>query len=222
MAQKRTACIIGCTGMVGQLCLQRLLQEPAYEKVIAISRKPLKLTHPKLQNVLADFDSLPKALSSDAIDDLYCALGTTMAKAGSKEAFRKVDYDYALAFAQEGLKRGAKRFALVSAIGADAGSLFFYNRVKGELEDALYKLGFDVLLIFQPSILLGDRQEQRAGEAAGMWFAEHAAFLFSGPFKKYRGTPADKLAASMVHYTLATSKGRHYIDNNQIVDFNEA
>lgn len=222
MAQKRTACIIGCTGMVGQLCLQRLLQEPAYEKVIAISRKPLHISHPKLQNVVADFESLPGALPADSIDDLYCALGTTMAKAGSKEAFRKVDYDYALAFANEGLKRGAKRFALVSAIGADAGSLLFYNRVKGELEDALSKLSFESLLIFQPSILLGNRQEQRAGEAAGMWFAEHAAFLFGGPFKKYRGTPATKLAALMVHLTLHSPKGINHIDNNQIVDFNEA
>lgn len=195
---QKTALIIGATGLVGEQCLNELLNSVAYGKVIALSRTKINSPKAKLLNIVTDFENLDSLKQQLIADDIFCAIGTTIAKAGSKQAFRKVDYEIPLKVAEIARQNGANKFVLVSSIGADASSLVFYNKVKGELEDALKKLRFDWLLIFRPSILLGNRKEKRTGEAIGRFAAEKFSFLFAGPLKKYKGTPVYVLGRLMV------------------------
>ncbi|MBL0309509.1 MAG: oxidoreductase [Bacteroidetes bacterium] len=213
----KTALLIGATGMVGEECLKELLASPAYDKVITLTRRALETQHLKLKNVVVDFNQLEKDQQEIGADDIFCATGTTIAKAGSQEAFRKVDFDLPFQVAQIAKRNGAKQFILVSSIGADSGSSIFYSRVKGELEGALAKLNFDALIIFRPSMLLGHRKEKRTGEAIGIFIAEKLSFLFVGPLKKYRGTPAGLLAKAMVEAAQQNKKGLSVIENDQII-----
>lgn len=194
----KTALIIGATGLVGEQCLNELLNSVAYEKVIALSRKPIKNTKRKLQNIITDFNDLTTIKEQLKADDVFCAMGTTIATAGSQEAFKRVDLDIPLQIAEIARANGAKKFILVSSIGADAKSSVFYSRMKGELEEALKKLRYDWLFIFRPSILLGDRKEKRTGEQIGRFVAEKFSFLFAGPLRKYKGTPVYLLGKQMV------------------------
>lgn len=151
----RTVAIAGATGLVGRELLQGLLADDGVAAVHALVRRPLAIRHAKLIEHVVDFRALP---ALPPIDEVYLALGTTIKVAGSQEAFRAVDFDANLAVARAARAAGARRAGLVSAMGANARSGVFYNRVKGELEDVLTKEGFDALVIAQPSLLLGDRE----------------------------------------------------------------
>ncbi len=159
----RTALVAGATGLVGAHLVDALLDDPSFERVVAVGRRPLDRAHPKLSQVTVDFAALDAA-TLPAATDAFCALGTTLKRAGSREAFRAVDHDAVLAFARAAKVVGARRFYVVTALGADARSWTFYNRVKGEVEEGLRALGFDALAIARPSLLVGDRAEHRAGE----------------------------------------------------------
>ena len=213
----KTALLIGATGLVGEQCLNELLLSNAYEKVTALTRKKLPLTHPKLENIVTYFENLESLKQKLKADDVYCAMGTTIGKAGSEAAFRKVDFDIPLRVAKLTANNGAKQFLLVSSLGADANSSIFYSRVKGELEEALKTAGFETVLIFRPSILLGDRKERRYGEEIGRFVAEKLPFVFFGPLKKYRGTPVDVLAKQMVHDAQQKIKGVRIFENEEIL-----
>lgn len=157
----RTALVAGGTGLVGGLLIDELLARPEWTRVVAVTRRPLGRTDPKLEELIADFaklDSLPKA------DAAFCLLGTTIKKAGSREAFRAVDLDAVVRFATAARAGGTERLFVVTAVGADPRSRVFYNRVKGEVEEALRALGFGSLGFARPSLLLGDRAESRPGE----------------------------------------------------------
>jgi uncharacterized protein YbjT (DUF2867 family) len=193
----RTALIVGATGLVGSLCLKQLIADPAYDQVIAISRRPVPESHPKLSQKIVDFDKLGQ-LTSVAADDAFCALGTTIRKAGSQEAFRKIDLGYSKAFAELALAAGARQFALVSSAGANPRSSSFYLRTKGEIEDAVKALPFASAHIFQPSFLVGSRSEQRPGEGIGLALVKALEFAFIGGLRKYRPILASTVAAAMV------------------------
>ena len=150
----RRVAIAGATGLVGQHLLEQLLADESIGQVYALGRREPALRHPKLTALVVDFARLP---TLPALDDLYLALGTTIRQAGSQRAFRAVDFEANLATAQAALAAGARRIALVSAAGANANSRVFYNRTKGELENALMALAPDALLIARPALLLGDR-----------------------------------------------------------------
>jgi uncharacterized protein YbjT (DUF2867 family) len=219
MANTKTALIIGATGLTGEQCLNELLATQAYSKVIALVRKPLNIQNPKLEVQVVDFDKLDNFKTVIKADDIYCTMGTTIGKAGSQEAFKKVDYEYPLKTAEIALWNGAKKFILVSSLGADANSSVFYSRTKGELEEALKKLNYTALLIFRPSILLGDRTEKRVGEQIGRFVAEKFSFLFAGPLQKYKGTPVSLLAKQMVKAANTDSyKGAMVIENEAIFE----
>ncbi len=213
----KTALIIGATGLVGEQCLNELLASVAYEKVIALTRKKLALQNPKLQNIVTDFENLERIKDQLKADDVFCAMGTTIGKAGSKEAFRKIDFEIPLQVAQLSLWNGAKKFILVSSLGADAASLVFYSKTKGQLENALMDLKFESLVILRPSILLGDRKERRVGEEIGRFAAEKLSFFFAGPLKKYRGTPVDLLGKLMVSMAQQKIKGVRILENEEIL-----
>jgi uncharacterized protein YbjT (DUF2867 family) len=161
----KTVWIAGASGLVGAQLLAQLLADPSVSRLVSLGRRALEATSPKLVQRNVDFASLDvTGLSSP--DVAFCTLGTTIGKAGSKEAFRAVDHDAVLAFAKAALAAGAQRFVVVTALGANAQSSVFYNRVKGETETDLRALGFESLAIAQPSLLLGDRAESRPAERA--------------------------------------------------------
>jgi len=195
---QKTALLLGASGLVGGYCLRLLLDHGAYEKVVVFTRKALPVSHTKLEQHVVDFD-LPQTFSHLLKgDDLYCCLGTTMAKAGSKEAFFKVDYTYVYEVARAAVENGVNQFLLVSSVGADANSIFYYSRVKGELENAVKQLPFWAIHIFQPSVLLGERNENRWGEQWAAKIGRRIDALTGGLLSKYRPVEAEVVAAAMV------------------------
>ncbi len=195
----RTAILIGATGLVGGHLLQLLLESPAYSKVIAVSRRPVALSHKKLVPMeIGSFDLLGSALAGVKADDAFCCLGTTIRQAGTKAEFHKVDYGYALEFAHSVLRNGATHFLLVSALGAEARSPVFYNRVKGLLEKEVSALSFRQVSIFRPSLLVGERAESRPGEAMGIRFSALIAPFLRGPLRSMLPINGADVAAAML------------------------
>jgi uncharacterized protein YbjT (DUF2867 family) len=207
----RTALLAGATGLVGGHLLRRLLAEPRYRQIIAVSRKELGIEHPKLRALITGFDAVEAAIAGlgETVDDAFCALGTTIKATGSREAFLRVDFGYVVAFARAARAAGAQRLMLISAIGASARSAIFYLRVKGETEEAVAALGYPALHIFRPSLLLGRRTESRPREALGMALAPFLNPLMLGRAKAYRGIPADTVAAAMITAAGTGRTGRH-------------
>ncbi len=212
----KTALVAGSTGLIGKQLVRLLLEDSGYETVIAISRKPLGIQHSKLKNVIADLATLDEHKGQLIADEVYCCLGTTMKVAGSKEAFRAVDYDYPLALAKISYANGAKSFALVSSLGANTGSFIFYNRVKGEIENAIAEIGFDRFHIFQPSLLLGDRTENRTGEDSAKKAYQLLGFLLP---KKYKAIESIKVARAMIHFSHEKVPGKFVHQSNIIQNF---
>ncbi len=202
----KVALLAGTTGLIGSQLLELLLKHDAYSSVVAISRKPLTTTHPKLNNIVCELAAIPTALQTVKADDVFCCLGTTMRKAKTKEAFRAVDYDAPLALAQVAKQNGAAKYLLVSALGANKNSSIFYNQVKGEVEEAISKIGFDSYHILQPSLLTGPRQEQRTGEEAAQTFYKIFGFLIP---KKYASIESIKVARALVAYAQQPDSGQH-------------
>lgn len=214
----RTALLAGATGLVGGHLLDLLLEESTHDHVISLVRRPTGRSHGKLDERQIDFNRLEEVELSP-IHDVFCCLGTTIRKAGSQAAFRKVDHDYVVALAHLGRAAGAERFLLVSAIGASPRSSVFYSRVKGEAEEAVATLGYDALHIFQPSMLLGQRQEFRLGERLGIGFARLVDPLMAvaSPLAKYRGIQAQTVAAGMVTAARAEAQGLYVYKHDDIV-----
>lgn len=190
--EKKTALIVGSTGMIGKLLTDRLLRDDFYAEVKTLVRKPSGVSHPKLNEIVVDFDNLDESIVK--ADHIFCTLGTTIKTAGSKENFRKVDFKYPLKVANAAKANGATFYGIVTAMGADNDSWFFYNQVKGEIEDALKAVDFKSLGIFQPSMLLGDRDEERAGESIGQKVMLGLKFAIP---KNYKPIHGDKVAAAM-------------------------
>ncbi|MBD2757589.1 oxidoreductase [Spirosoma validum] len=207
----KTALVLGATGLIGDLLTHRLVDSPFYSNVKVLVRKSLNWQHPRLQEVQFDFDH-PNGLVTQA-DDIFCCLGTTIKKAGSKEAFRKVDYQYPLDIARLGLTNGSQQFAIVTAMGADAGSSIFYNRVKGEVERDLTSLKYPTLLVFRPSLLLGNRSENRLGER----IASGVMRLFNPVIPdKYKGIDAEKVANAMLTTMQQGLEGKHVFESDTL------
>ena len=190
---KRTLIIAGTTGLVGQALLRSALADESVGAVHSLSRRSLTIEHAKLTSHIVDFTALPELPQAD---ELYLALGTTIKVAGSKEAFRAVDYAANLAVAKAALDAGVRRVGLVSSMGADAQSRVFYLRVKGELEDTLLKLGFEGSVFVRPSLLMGNRaalgQPSRVGERLGVWFFHLLGGLVPRSYKPVRATAVAK------------------------------
>ena len=176
------------------------------------SHRPLP-SHPRLLNPIVDGESLPEDSEWWAVDAAICTLGTTRAKAGSAAAFRAIDHDYALEVAERVRAGGAGRFALVSAMGANARSPFLYPRTKGELEEAVDRLGFPSLTILRPGLLGGHRQESRPMEQAGEKLARWLAPILPDAA---RISPAATVAALLVRAALDGGPGRHVIGSAEI------
>ncbi|MGD9953803.1 MAG: NAD(P)H-binding protein [Burkholderiales bacterium] len=188
----RSALIVGASGLVGAFLLERLLASPAYAQVTAWGRRELVLSHPKLTAEVVDFARLFERRVQAA--DVFCCVGSTIRQAGSQAAFRRVDFDIPVALARAAARDGAKRFLVISALGANARSRVFYNRVKGEMEAAVRASGVPKVYVFRPSLLAGPRKEFRLGERAGL----AAASLLGPLLGKYRPVRAGAVAAAML------------------------
>lgn len=216
LSMKKTVIIAGASGLVGHHLLDLLLEEKSFEKVYSLVRKPSGRTHPKLEEINFDFNNEEAYANLPEVDSGFCCLGTTIKKAGSQKAFKKVDYHYPLLLAQSLKNNNCRAFHVITALGADSSSRIFYNQVKGELEDALSKLEFNSLNIYQPSLLLGDRKEQRLGEKIAMIFMPPLEFLLQGKLKKYRSIQAKDVAKGILANTKKENNNIQIIPSNEI------
>ena len=211
-----TALIAGASGLVGGLLLRRLLDAPEYDRVVSVGRRRLDLEHPKLVQIITDFAALERLPEPLRGDDAFCCLGSTIRQAGSRAAFRAVDQAAVLAFAWSAQRGGARSFAVVSSLGADAKSRVFYNRVKGETEDALRVLGFDTLGIFRPSLLLGRHPPSRFGEKIAAALLAFSRPLLVGGWRKYRAIEAEVVARAMVRSAKRAAGGARVCESDEI------
>jgi uncharacterized protein YbjT (DUF2867 family) len=196
--------VVGATGLVGSELIRQLLADKRCKELNVLARRPLQIaegekgsTFDKLRVLTADFDRLEDALSDVKVDVVLCALGTTIKKAKTREAFYKVDCSYPAAVAEWAKRTGAMKMIVVSAMGAKASSKIFYNRVKGEMEEKLASIGISELHIFRPSLLLGKRDEFRLGEQVAIRTAPILKLLMIGPLRAYRPIKAGEVAAAM-------------------------
>ncbi|MBW0147068.1 NAD-dependent epimerase/dehydratase family protein [Marinobacter sp. CAU 1620] len=200
--------VVGATGLTGAKVVEGLLARPEVEAVVTLVRRKTDRVHPKLTEHEVNFDNLEASSGLFSVDAIVCCLGSTIKKAGSREQFRKVDYGYCLKTAELGRSADVRAFILMSAIAASSDSTIFYNRVKGELEDAVRGLGYPYLSIYHPSLLLGDRQEQRTAEALGIKLMPLVNRALIGPLEKFRGVPAATVARAMVNEVCALTPER--------------
>jgi uncharacterized protein YbjT (DUF2867 family) len=196
--------LLGATGLVGKTVLNQALITAEISAVFAPTRRPLAPQQNLANPVVDHLDDLAPQVQSWNVDAIICALGTTMAKAGSKEAFRYVDYTLPLVFAKAAHAAGVNTFSLVSAIGASATSMFFYPRTKGELERDIQRAGLRSLTILRPSIIGGDRNESRFAEGAALTLARAMAPILP---KKFHVNPASVIATALLHSVLQLKVG---------------
>ena len=207
MANPRSVLLLGATGLVGGECLRLLQAHDGFDRIVVLTRRPLDhaLLGPKVEHHVVNFEHLTSASKRFAVDQIICALGTTMKQAGSRSAFRTVDLLYPLTAAHLGVEKHVSHFLVVSAIGADPRSLIFYNRIKGELEKGLGSLPYWSLTIVRPSILVGKRDRPRTGEriAAGISF-------LTPP--RIRPIAATDVAAAIVHQAWLDEPGTRVLE----------
>ena len=208
---KPTALIAGASGLVGGECLQRLLASAAYSTVTVVTRRSLGAAakHAKIREIVVDFAQLERVRADLRADHVFCALGTTIRKAGSQAKFRQVDFEYPRRFAELALANGAKHFSLVSALGASSKSGVFYSRVKGQLEDALRAMNWPSLCLVRPSVIAGDRPESRPLERLG------ETLLRFGP-ASYRPVEVGRIAAAMIATAQREPRGVTIIESREI------
>ena len=211
------ATLIGSTGLTGSFLVQRLLADSTITKVISISRKPLNISNAKLTEVLvSDLAELPSIDSKIRGEIYFCCLGTTIKAAGSKENFEKVDHAAIVAFAKIAKAHDAKAFTLVSAMGANASSMFFYNQVKGRTENDVKALGLRSLIIFKPALLVGPRHEFRLAENIATKTLVPLSQLLPARTQKSLITEAETLAMRMLTEGKAAPGGVHVIQAKDI------
>jgi uncharacterized protein YbjT (DUF2867 family) len=203
----KTALIIGCTGLVGSDLLDLLLASNDYKKVIAFSRADIGTKHSKLVQHIIDYDK-PETYKDLVIgDDFFCAIGTTIKKAGSKKAFKKVDFEYPKQFASYATQNNIKQFLIITALGADIQSSNFYLKTKGEIQNYLNDCNFESVSILQPSLLLGDRSEFRFVEKVGALLTKLFSFAFIGSLKKYKPIESTTVAKALLKIAQTNTQG---------------
>lgn len=208
----KTAIVLGANGLVGNELLKLLVDSSQYKSISVLGRSKPSINHSKVIFETFDFNNPDK--SKLVGDVLFSCLGTTIKKAGSQEEFRKVDYDYVLQTAKLAHENGTKSMVVISAMGANAASGIFYNRVKGEMEKDLTAIGFEKLIIVRPSLLLGHRKEFRLGELISQKMVSVLNFLIPS---KYKGIKAEQVAKAMLHYESSVLQPVSIIENNDLL-----
>ncbi|WNC70937.1 NAD(P)H-binding protein [Thalassotalea psychrophila] len=194
----KSVLLFGSSGLTGQHCLQFLLESDQYNRVVIAVRRPILITHEKLSQVIVDFDVLDNESNLFAVDEVYCCLGTTIKKAGSRIAFSSIDLNLVITIAKLAKIHRVKKFLVVSALGANPKSSSFYNQTKGKMEAKLKTLNLNATYVFRPSLLLGDRNEFRLAEHITAILCNVFSFVFIGPLKTLKPIEAKVLAKAMV------------------------
>lgn len=204
--------VVGATGLVGNKLMDLLLADVTVHRLVLLSRSEVEWTHKKVENILADFDNLDQYVSKvENANKLFCCIGTTIKKAGSKDAFRKVDYQIPLNLAALAEKAGIKKLIIVSSLGADPKSDNFYLKTKGEMErDIAVNYSFQKLAFLRPSLLLGARHEFRLGERLAQFFLFLFTFLMIGRLKKYKPIHDYKVAKAMISISNSLNNQKIY------------
>ncbi|MEP0985542.1 NAD(P)H-binding protein [Ekhidna sp.] len=218
MAKK--AIVIGATGLVGKQLVRLMVKDEKYDSIVVVTRRPHEIKDPKLIEVIVeDFKDLKKIASKMNGNDFYCALGTTRSKAGSKEAFLKVDVEYPQEFARIAQSQtGFEQLLVVSAVGANSSSPLFYNSAKGQMEDKLQEMDLKALKIFQPSLLLGDRKEYRFFEEVAKVISAIASFFTIGSKKKVGAIRDVEVAKAMIEVAHKDEPGFQRFKPEQMID----
>lgn len=193
----KKAVLFGANGFIGSYLLQELLNNNDYEQVIIVVRKPQNITHPKLKTLIGDFHTLPQLKESLVADEIFIVLGTTKKQTPDEKAYYQVDHDYPVSAAKIAKENGATSVFVVSAIGANTSSSFFYTKTKGELERDIMALNFEHTHIFQPSIITGNRKEKRTAEKIAVKIVSVINPLLVGKLSKYKGIDAKDVAKAM-------------------------
>ncbi len=214
---KKKALVVGATGLVGSEVVDVLLESGDYEKVIIWVRNPSCMSRAGLEEKIIDFEQIEDYKIDEKIDHVYCCLGTTIKKAKTKDAFKKVDLEYPLALGRWAVKNGVSQYLLVSSVGADETSKVFYSKTKGQLENGLKELGLNGIKIFRPSLLLGKRKEFRFGESFATVISKFLPFLFWGPMKPYKPVKARDVAMAMYKEAMKEKTGTVIISSNEII-----
>ncbi|WP_353197365.1 oxidoreductase [Parapedobacter defluvii] len=213
---RKSAIIFGATGLIGGHLLRQLLDNPVYGKIIAVVRRDIGITHPKLHQLIADLQALNTIEAELIGDDVFCCLGTTRKRTPDLTDYYQVDHDYPVAIASITKGNGASAFMLVSAVGANPDSSNFYLRIKGEAERDIRAVGFESLHIFRPSLLTGKRHEQRWTERVSEKVLWAINPLLVGSLTRYRSIPAASVAAAMNSIAQREAKGTHIYYWNHI------
>lgn len=213
------AIVAGGTGLVGHHVIQYLLEDDFFEKVYILNRRTINYNHPKAHEILTGFENPGESLVGIRPTHAFCCLGTTIKKAGSREAFRKVDHDYVLNFAEAVKSLGCNNFNVVTAMGTNSSSLIFYNQVKYEVARALEKMNFIRLNIIQPSLLLGERGENRPGEEIAQKFFSVTKKMWVGPLKNIASIQGNQVAKAMVAISKLENHGINKYESAKLHDF---
>lgn len=208
----QTVLLLGATGLVGRAALDLIMVDPRVDRVVAPTRRPLP-AHPRLRNPIVDFDALDPDSPDWQVDAVVCALGTTIRDAGSRAAFRRVDFEYPLAFARLAQAQGARAFALTSAMGAHPRSLVFYSRTKGQLEDALRALDFPSLTLIRPGLLDGPRAQHRPMEQLALRVSRGLRPVLPAA---WRAVPAEAVARTLLESAIEAPPGVRVIESARI------
>jgi uncharacterized protein YbjT (DUF2867 family) len=210
--KSRSVLVLGATGLVGSECLRQLIGDETCTSVVALTRRSHDrfVSSPKLEVHTVNFDKLWDHEDLFEVDQVVCALGTTARKTPSRDLYRKIDYEYPLTAARLAKEHGASHYLVVTAIGANARSPVFYNRLKGEVEDGLALLDYRSLTIARPSVLIGERAESRLSERIAWKLA------FMTP-RKYKPVPASRVATALVTAARKDLPGLRIIDNAEML-----
>jgi uncharacterized protein YbjT (DUF2867 family) len=217
---EQTAVVIGATGLTGNLVVEELLKDNDFKIVRVLVRKNVNIIHPKLQQEIVDFNNIDDYTKKFGEGDvIFCCVGTTQKKVkGDKILYEKIDYGIPVDAARVGISKGYKKFLIISSIGANAHSSNFYLSLKGRIENALKEFPFASLSIFQPSIINGNRNENRTGEIIVQTIMDILSFLFIGPLKKYRAIGAHNIAKAMVKASKLQKRGVYYYRYDDIME----
>ncbi len=219
---QQTAILVGASGLVGGHCLNNLLSDTYYRKVVILVRRPLGRTHPTLEEHVVDFDDMPRVASLLKGGHLFCSLGTTRRDAGSRAAFKAVDLDLIVSIFRAASQNGISRAVLISTSGAGRYAPLWYCRLKAEMEDRVSQLPFESLNILRPSLFLGKRPRPRLGETIGKPIMLGFFFVYFGPFRKYKPIQASVVAAAMTALAKRGEPGVRILESDRIQELVDA
>ncbi|MEE4197266.1 MAG: NAD-dependent epimerase/dehydratase family protein [Bacteroidales bacterium] len=222
---QKTAIVFGASGLTGSTLLNELIQHPHYQKIKVFNRRSYSYDHPNVEEHLIDFSQMDEYAHEFKAEDVFCCLGTTLKKAGSREKFRAIDHDLPVQIARICLNNQCETFIAISSIGARAKSSNYYLRTKGNMEQDILNLDFRYQGFVRPSMLLGSRKESRPAETAGKIIMKLLSFLLVGRLKKYRGIHVQKVAKAMItianHATDLAKEGKHFFESDELQELAE-